>query len=343
MKMYHHNGRPPAHIEAALQAKQQSDAILKAVKGRLTLADVKDDPASRRFAVSQIDQSRMPFVNFATPHRLMKFPNLQGTSIDPTNYQALLARGSTPSTVNGTLSYTSTTTSITWTWSSLKVYRSDGSTTSIPNGNKAFTGLSSSTPYWFYPYWSETSQSVNWAGNANTSSSITASQTMNLQNNVPLSAGGIKVTTPSSGSGGGSGGGGSNGCLHPSQRVWTKEGEKEASDLALGDLLFTAAGWSPILTLDVEDCGEWRRISFDGGREAWVTPSQPFYLDPSSPISAEKLDAGQAVVAQYDRLGVTVNTRFFEESFKVILGIREPHLFYLWEGGPLVHNGVVKP
>lgn len=343
MKIYHHGGKPPKHIEAALQAHQHSESILKAIRGRISLKDVKDDPASRRFAVSQIDQSRFPFINYATPHRAMKFPNLQGTSIDPTSSQMLLARGSTPNAISGTIAFASTTTTIIWTWTSLVIYRADGSTTAIPNGTITFSSLTANTPYWFNPYWSEATSAVLWAGGANTASSFISAQTMNLQSNVPLSAGSIKVTTPASGSGGGSGGGGSNGCLHPSQKVWTSKGEKDASDLVVGDLLCTPTGWAPILTLAQEDCGEWRKVTFRGGREAWVTPSQPFYLEAEQAIRADLLDAGEAVMAQYEKLGVIVNERFFEGAFKVIIGIQAPHLFYLWEGGPTLHNGIQKP
>lgn len=343
MKIYHHNGNPPKAVQAALQAHQLNESILKAVRGKLTLGDIKDDPRTRRFAVSSVDQSRMARVNYSTPHQGMKFPNLQGTSIDPTNIQAMLARGSTPSTLNGTITWSTTTTSITFTWTSLVIYRADGGSTSIPNGSKTFSGLTPSTAYKFYPYYAELDGSVNWAGGANTSLSITASQTMNLQTNVPLSAGAIAVSTPASGTGGGSGGGGANGCLHPSQKVLTKDGEKEASDLVKGDLLLTARGWTPILDIAHEDCREWRRVTFRGGRQAWVTPSQPFYTEPGKAVRADMLDAGDHVVAQYGKLGVVVNSRFFEDAFKVVVSIAGPHLFYLWEDGPEVHNGTAKP
>lgn len=343
MKAYYQGKSIPDAIKQELSGRAQQAHLVSSVRGKLTLADIADDPQSRRFAVSKVDQSRMGVVNYATPNQGQKFPNLQGTTIDPTNIVALPARGSTPSTINGTIAFTSTTTSITWTWTSLQILRADGSVTNIPNGNITFSSLSANTPYWFYPYWSEASQTVNWAGNANTSASLTASQTMNLQYNVPLSAGGIKVTTPSSGSGGGSGGGGGNGCLYPSQLVLTKYGEKEAVDLKAGDEVMTPSGWSPILDVKHEDCSQWVMIQLDDGRELLVTPSQPLYFSLTEHVEAERVDTGDSLMAQYGLVRVVDADVFEEEAFKVVITISEPHVFYMYEGGPLAHNGAVKP
>lgn len=343
MKAYYQGKIVPDAIKQELARRAENGRLVQSLRGQLTLGDIADDPRSRRFAVSQVDQSRMSLVNFAAPNRAQKFPNLQGTTIDPTNIVALPARGSTPSTINGTIAFTSTTTSITWTWTSLQILRADGSVTNISNGNITFSSLTANTPYWFYPYWSEATQSVNWAGGANTAASLSASQTMNLQYNVPLSAGGIKVTTPSAGSGGGSGGGGGNGCLYPSQLVWTRDGEKEAVDLGVGDEVMTPSGWSPILEVKHETCSDWVRIQLDDDRDLMVTPSQPLYFSLTQHVEAERVDTGDSLMAQYGMLRVVDWDEFQEEAFKVVITISEPHVFYMYEGGPLAHNGTVKP
>src|SRR5690348_1160459 len=49
-------------------------------------------------------------------------------------------------------SYTSTTTSITWSWGAFTLYFSDGSTVSVSSGSQGFTGLTASTTYFFEFY-----------------------------------------------------------------------------------------------------------------------------------------------------------------------------------------------
>lgn len=343
MRVFYRENHVPRNVHKALSQMEEHDRILRLARQHLTLADIKDDPRSRRFAVSRIDPSRLAMPNFASPNPRQKFFNVQGTFVDPTNINQIPGKGSTPSSNNGTLSYTSTTTSITWTWTGIVIYRADGSTTSISNGSKAFTGLTAGTPYWFYPYVMETDLSVNFAGGANTAQSLAQGQVMNAQYNIPLSAGSMKVTTPASGTGGGSGGGGGNGCLHPSQKVWTGRGMVEADDLVKGDILFTPSGWQAIETLETEDCDDWIEVRLGDGALAWVTLSQPFYRLGTAVAPASELAPGDVLMAQYGEQTVESMRGFEEESFKVIIGLPEPHLFYLYEGGPLIHNGTVKP
>src|SRR6202142_3184808 len=61
----------------------------------------------------------------------------------------------------------STTSSLTWSWSGLTIYRADGTTTAIPSGSVAVTGLTAATTYYFYPYWDDTASALAWvAGGA---------------------------------------------------------------------------------------------------------------------------------------------------------------------------------
>src|SRR5271170_3706843 len=53
--------------------------------------------------------------------------------IDPSK-SGVLMKGSVPPTWSGTFTYVSTTSSLTWTWTGLAIFRADGTTTAIPNG-----------------------------------------------------------------------------------------------------------------------------------------------------------------------------------------------------------------
>lgn len=128
------------------------------------------------------------------------------------------AIGSMPFSVSGTFSYTSTTTSITWSWTSLKIYRADGTITSIADNSQAITGLTATTTYWFQPYYDETAAAIAWVAGgtgspayAQTAITLAITQTANLINHITLAAGGMSAATTTSGSGGGTGGGGGGG------------------------------------------------------------------------------------------------------------------------------------
>src|SRR6185312_380004 len=119
-----------------------------------------------------------------------------------------------PSLLNG-ITYTSTTTSITWSWTGLIIFRADGTTTTITDGNRQTTGLTASTTYNFYPYWDEKTQAVLWVNGSGTgstgeawaSTSNTQLQQQGLRNRIPMSGAALQASTPASGSGSGSGGG----------------------------------------------------------------------------------------------------------------------------------------
>ncbi|HXX20791.1 MAG TPA: Hint domain-containing protein [Candidatus Acidoferrum sp.] len=153
---------------------------------------------------------------------------LTANQIDPTK-SGVLMRGSVPPTWSGAFTYVSTTSSLTWSWSGLAIYRADGSTTAIPNGSVAVTGLTAATTYYFYPYWDEVAGALAWVlGGAGTpacaqsAKTNLAAQQQALQGRIPLSQGAIAAATTSSGTGGGSGGG-SGSCLRAGTVVLTKE------------------------------------------------------------------------------------------------------------------------
>jgi len=153
---------------------------------------------------------------------------LTANQIDPTK-SGVLMRGSVPPTWSGAFTYVSTTSSLTWSWSGLSIYRADGTTTAVPNGSVAVTGLTAATTYYFYPYWDEVAGALAWvaagAGSpayAQTAKTNLAAQQQALQGRIPLSQGAIAAATTGSGTGGGSGGG-SGSCLRAGTVVLTRE------------------------------------------------------------------------------------------------------------------------
>jgi hypothetical protein len=83
--------------------------------------------------------------------------------IDPTK-TGVLMKGSVAPTWSGGFTYVSTSSSITWSWSSLTIARADGTTTVVANGSLAVSALAPGTAYNFYPYWDETAGAIGWVG-----------------------------------------------------------------------------------------------------------------------------------------------------------------------------------
>ena len=117
--------------------------------------------------------------------------------------------------------YTSATASIKWTWSAFTLYAADGSSVSVAAnaGGTNFTGLSSSTTYYFGFYVNVATgvctvvKSDVSSGTAQFSAQF-IQQTLNGDGNSSLYYN-VAAATTSSGTGGGSGGGGGGGCFSP--------------------------------------------------------------------------------------------------------------------------------
>lgn len=89
---------------------------------------------------------------------------LTSGSVDPTK-TGVLMKGSVPPSINGGLTYTSTTSSITWSWpANTAVYRADGTITLIGAGTQAITGLTVNKSYAFYPVYDEATQALKFIG-----------------------------------------------------------------------------------------------------------------------------------------------------------------------------------
>ena len=245
---------------------------------------------------------------------------------------AQITTGSTPAVGidAAPFSFTSTTTSITFTWASFNLYRNDMTVQALPpspTGGIAITGLTANTAYYFYPYWDELAQQLSWAtGGAGsptyafTAPSVTAAQVQNLVTNVPLSNGGIAITTPSSGSGGGSGGGGN--CFTGETKVKTAWGFVPFSELPKAAVIVNETGtwWAELLVH--EKCDEpvialgTGRVNLDhglryGGR--WMKAGDIFKRAPRSRFR-----------------GTLYNLHVRTED--------EDNMHYIVEGGWVAHN-----
>ena len=151
-------------------------------------------------------------------------------------------KGSVPPTWSGAFTYVSTTSSITWSWTGLSIFRADGTTTASPMARSPISGLAAATTYYFYPYWDDAALALGWVAggsgapaNAQAAKTNLAAQQQALQGRVPLSQGAIVAATTASGTGGGSGGG-SGSCLRAGTVVLTKErGTVEIETCAVGE------------------------------------------------------------------------------------------------------------
>lgn len=130
----------------------------------------------------------------------------------------LNSQGGIPPTIINPMTYTSTTTSITWHWTLLQIKYGDGSVVAVPDGTLLITGLTNSTIYKFYPYYDTLlGQVIFVADNTNaigvppvafppgaTAAALQlAGQSQNTDGRVPLSVGGMSATVGGSGGGGG--------------------------------------------------------------------------------------------------------------------------------------------
>jgi hypothetical protein len=238
---------------------------------------------------------------------------LTNGQVDPTK-SGVLMKGSVPPTWSGTFTYASTTTSLTWSWSGLTIFRADGTTTAIPNGSLAVSGLTAAATYYFYPYWDDTASALAWVGsgsglpaNAHTAKTNLSAQQQSLQGLIPLSQGAMVAATTSSGVGGGSGGG-SGSCLRAGTMVLTKErGTVEIESCVVGEHLRCPAGaggesWTRIARLEVRDADTFIRLHFSNEESLDVTPHHIFTLADGSPMRAERLCLSDVFVGRFGRL-----------------------------------------
>ena len=269
---------------------------------------------------------------------------LTKNAVDPTR-PGVLMRGSVPPVWNTGFTYTSTPSSITWSWTGLTIFRADGTTTAIPDSSLAVSGLTPGTTYYFYPYFDESQNALAWVAggagsppNALTAKTNAAAQQQSLQGRIPLSQGAMVAATPVSGSGGGSGGG-SGSCLRAGTMVLCRErGTVPIETCALNEHLlapgFGGVGprgresWTRIERLDVLDADTFIRLHFSNEETLDVTPHHIFTLADGSPMRAERLCLADILVGRFDRLTLRKIETVLEEGKKVTVSCTPIHEFF---------------
>ena len=271
--------------------------------------------------------------------------------IDPTK-SGVLMKGSVPPTWSAAFTYISTTSSITWSWTGLSIYRADGSTTPIPNGSIGITGLAAGTTYYFYPYWNDGVSAINWVAggvgspaNAQSAKTNAAAQQQALQGHIPLSQGAVIAATTTSGTGGGSGGG-SGSCVRAGTVVLTKEhGTVAIETCRAGDHLRCPSPglgetWTRIVRLEVREADTFIRLYFSNADSLDVTPHHIFTLADGSPMRAERLCLSDILVGRFGRLTLKRIETLVEDSQKVTVSCEPSHQFFAgrYTASILTHN-----
>lgn len=178
------------------------------------------------YMLAQLNQ----LIGQANPPSGAGIQNFGTPLIDPTGQQ-ISSAGSRTSSITTAITYTSTTTSVSFFWDGsngsqpFKIYRDDQTITGpiVAGSGITVSGLTANTLYYFYFYWDELSQSIKMATvqgagvgtppNAFTAQNPLALQQAILRGRIPLAAlfYTTGITTPASGTGGGTGGGGGGG------------------------------------------------------------------------------------------------------------------------------------
>ena len=259
--------------------------------------------------------------------------------IDPTK-SGVLMKGSVPPSWSSAFTYVSTTSTLTWTWSGMSIFRADGTATAIPNGTLAITGLTAATTYYFYPYWDDVASALAWVaggagtpGNAQAAKTNLAAQQQGLQGRVPLSQGAIVAATTASGVGGGSGGG-SGSCVRAGTVVLTKErGTVALETCKVGEHLRAPNGsggesWTRILRLEVRDADTFIRLHFSNAESLDVTPHHIFTLADGSPMRAERLCLSDIFNGRFGRVTLKRIEAVVEDGQKVTVTCEPQHEFF---------------
>lgn len=263
------------------------------------------------------------------------------------------AQGSIPVAGANGFTYTATTSSITWTWPST-IYRADGTTTTIPAGTQAVTGLATITAYNFYPFWNEATSTLEWVSDAtavgtptyaftgeSSTSVLIHSQTQNLQGNIPLTGGPLMGSTVASGSGGGSGGG-TRYCVREDMFVETRRaGVIQIKDVVAGDELSCPdIGWTTVQSVETREHYTWIRIQTHHNGVIIVTPSHHITLQDGTGKAAETLGLMDIIQVADGADSIEELTVLHVAANKVKLYCEPEHRFYAGQVDPKIvaHN-----
>ncbi len=240
-------------------------------------------------------------------------------------------------------SYTSTTSSITWSWTAGAIYRMDGSSTSVGSGSQGITGLTASTTYNFGIYYDEIAGSIKLltGGSGAVGSPLAAYTSQAAVNTAAIYAqthapfGWMTAATPASGSG--SGGGSAGCCLHERQLIELARGEfVEAGALKEGDVLTSPEGSTPVVKLRIEPWYEWFRVTLRNGVTLRLAGDHRFIDPAGDQVLTRDLRLQQVVVTKHGYTAVSALEYISELGDKVSIEVGAPHVYYV--DGILAHN-----
>lgn len=251
-------------------------------------------------------------------------------------------------TTSGNFGYSATTTSITWFWDGTNssnpfvLHTGDGNQIAVPKGSLQCTGLTATTTYKFYPYYSVGAAEMVFAlggvgtpAIAFTSPSATAAASQILNGNLTVASGSISAATTTSGGNGGTGGGGS-GCLAPWAIVLTKaDGEKPISECEVGEWIFCPWGWTQIQFLEKKTANKLCVVRVEGGLELPCTETHPLAMPDMKWVAPPYAMGCELITVEGPRKVVEV--RVEDRSFTCFHpGCQPYHEF--WSNGILTHN-----
>lgn len=249
--------------------------------------------------------------------------------------------------LSGAFTYVSDDHSVTWSWTGLQLYYPNGETKTLPNGSNTVTGLSSSTTYYFYPYYSLQRNQLEWVpggvgtpDQAFTARSITAAQQQGLDLNAPLSGGAVSAITAAPAGSGGGGGGGS-GCLRSGQLISVQNsGFLPVEDVLIGDFIACPQGWTKVLNVQVNRQPELIRFWLSDGSVLETSPTHPVAVEGAEEgyKQAQELCLTDRVLSRENPLAVVGVQRVRQVSNFYLLSCDPYHEFYFGDSDVVTHN-----
>lgn len=266
---------------------------------------------------------------------------------------SLLRQAATLPNLNGGFTFSTTTSSVNWSWASLVIRPSaknaDGTakTFNPPDSNQNTTGLSDATLYKFYPYWDILLESIQWVDGgvgtpdiAHVAALDSLAQLQAIDGRIPLSVGAIAATT---GGGGGSGGGSGPECIREGTPVNIHGfGFQPIEKVRVGDLIPGRLGWVTVEKVIRSHFRECLRVYLSNGDFYDCSPNNPFSVDEGGIKKAKDLSVndillvhGRAVTV--DSIGIVRNPGKFYH-----FACSPEHEFRIGEVGLLCHNIIWK-
>lgn len=284
----------------------------------LAAGDAADDSLLRRFlrgvCAHQIEESRIRFMREVVRIFAERIPNQIGgeifiASLPRPAMCPLNAQGAIVASPSDASSYTSTSSSITWSWSSFPVYFPDGSTGTVASGSQTFSGLSATTTYYFEMYVVKSSLTLTVV--LSDQSGGTAPSSLQFQAQTVAGDGHIPVwidrtgATVGGGSGGGAGGGGT--CFSGDTKIETDSGFVRMDELPEGFNVSNLTGIHRAKLIVHTGSGEPMRVMPDSAlvTEAHLFQREDGSWSPASEIFSEKAPSATRTV--YDVHVITEN------------------------------------